>query len=90
MGQHVEGHCASVRMTVTKRLRSWRQPSPLLLCNTKAPNCRNKKAFKDLCHYAEWPKVADAVIKAYNRYRIVNEQDMREGMERYLGHHTDR
>src|SRR5712691_9813058 len=34
---------------------------PLLLCNTKAPNYRNKKAFKDLGHYSEWPKVADAV-----------------------------
>jgi hypothetical protein len=37
---------------------------PLLLCNTKAPNYRNKKAFKDLGHYSEWPKVADAVIEA--------------------------
>jgi hypothetical protein len=39
---------------------------PLLLCNTKAPNYRNKKAFKDLGHYSEWPKVADAVIEANN------------------------
>jgi len=29
------------------------------------PNCRKNKAFKDLDHYAEWPKVADAVIKAH-------------------------
>jgi hypothetical protein len=38
---------------------------PLLLCNTKVPNYRNKKAFKDLGHYSEWPKVADAVIEAH-------------------------
>jgi len=37
---------------------------PLLLCNTKVTNYRNKKAFKDLGHYSEWPKVADAVIEA--------------------------
>jgi hypothetical protein len=36
----------------------------LLLCNAKAPNCRKNKALKDLGHYSEWPKVADAVIKA--------------------------
>ena len=36
----------------------------LLLYNAKAPNCRKNKAFKDLGHYSEWPKVADAVIKA--------------------------
>ena len=38
----------------------------LLLCHAKAPNYRKKKAFKDLAYYAEWPKVADAVIKAEN------------------------
>ena len=38
---------------------------PLLhLCDAKAPHCRKNKAFKGLCHYSEWPKVADAVIKA--------------------------
>ncbi len=42
---------------------------PLLLCNTKAPNYRNKKAFKDLGHYSEWPKVADAVIEARCPFR---------------------
>jgi hypothetical protein len=36
----------------------------LLLYNPKAPNCRQNKAFKSLGHYAESPKVADAVIKA--------------------------
>jgi hypothetical protein len=36
----------------------------LLLCDAKAPNLRNNKAFKDLDHYSEWPKVADAVIEA--------------------------
>ncbi len=36
----------------------------LLLCDTKAPNYRKKKAFEDLDYYSEWPKVADAVIKA--------------------------
>jgi hypothetical protein len=36
----------------------------LLLCDAKAPNCRKNKAFKDLGHYSEWPKVADAVIEA--------------------------
>ena len=36
----------------------------LLLCDAKTPNCRKNKVFKDLGHYAEWPKVADAVIRA--------------------------
>jgi hypothetical protein len=36
----------------------------LLLCNTKAPNYSKNKAFNDLAHYSEWPKVAGAVIKA--------------------------
>jgi hypothetical protein len=36
----------------------------LLLCDAKAPNLRNNKAFRSLWHYFEWPKVADAVIKA--------------------------
>jgi len=36
----------------------------LLLCHAKAPNYGKKKAFKDLAYYSEWPKVADAVIKA--------------------------
>ena len=36
----------------------------LLLYNAKAPNCRKNKALNGLGHYAEWPKVADAVIKA--------------------------
>ena len=36
----------------------------LLLYDAKAPHCRKNKAFKGLGHYAEWPKVADAVIKA--------------------------
>jgi hypothetical protein len=36
----------------------------LFLCDEKAPNCRNNKCLKDLYRYSEWPKVADAVIKA--------------------------
>jgi hypothetical protein len=36
----------------------------LLLCNAEAPNSSNNKAFNDLAHYSEWPKVAGAVIKA--------------------------
>src|SRR5712692_6702711 len=36
----------------------------LLLCHAKAPNYWKNKAFNDLACYAEWPKVADAVIKA--------------------------
>jgi hypothetical protein len=36
----------------------------LLLGDAKALNCRKNKAFNDLDHYSEWPKVADAVIKA--------------------------
>jgi hypothetical protein len=36
----------------------------LLLYDAKAPNYRKNKAFKGLGHYSEWPKVADAVIKA--------------------------
>jgi hypothetical protein len=36
----------------------------LLLCNAKASNCGKNKAFKILGHYAEWTKMADAVIEA--------------------------
>ena len=36
----------------------------LFLYNAKAPNYRKNKVFKGLGHYSEWPKVADAVIKA--------------------------
>ena len=39
----------------------------LLLCNAKAPNYGKNKAFNDLAHYAEWPKVAGAVIKALSQ-----------------------
>mgnify|MGYP003693630659 CR=1 FL=1 len=49
--------------------RSWRRPPLLLLCDAKAPNYRKNKAFKDLGHYSEWPKVADAVIES--RIRII-------------------
>jgi hypothetical protein len=35
-----------------------------LLDDTKSPNCPKNKACNDLGHYAEWPKVADAVIEA--------------------------
>src|SRR3989442_9122600 len=38
----------------------------LLLCGTKVSNYRKNKEFNDLGHYSEWPKVADAVIKAKN------------------------
>ena len=36
----------------------------LFLCDANVPNYRKNKRFKDLGHYSEWPKVADAVIKA--------------------------
>jgi hypothetical protein len=36
----------------------------LLLYDAKAPNWRKNKVFKGLGQYAEWPKVADTVIKA--------------------------
>jgi hypothetical protein len=36
----------------------------LLLYDAKMPNYRKNKGLKDLGHYSEWPKVADAVIKA--------------------------
>jgi hypothetical protein len=39
----------------------------LLLGNAKAPNYSKNKAFNDLAHYSEWPKVAGAVIKAEMR-----------------------
>src|SRR5712691_13145432 len=48
-------------------------PPLLLLGDAKAPNCRKNKAFNDLGHYSEWPKVADAVIKAIG---AVAEQDV--------------
>jgi hypothetical protein len=36
----------------------------LLLYDAKAFSGRKNKAFKGLGHHAEWPKVADVVIKA--------------------------
>jgi hypothetical protein len=36
----------------------------LLLGDAKAHSYRKNKAFKDLVHSSEWPKVADAVIEA--------------------------
>jgi hypothetical protein len=36
----------------------------LFLGDKKVPNCRNNNRFKELDNYSEWPKVADAVIKA--------------------------
>jgi hypothetical protein len=36
----------------------------LFLYDAKAPHGRKNKGFKGLSHDAEWPKVADAVIKA--------------------------
>jgi hypothetical protein len=36
----------------------------LLLYDAKAPNCQKNKVFKGLGYYSEWPKVADAAIKA--------------------------
>ena len=36
----------------------------LLLYDAKAPNYGKNNGFKDLGHYSEWPKVADAVIEA--------------------------
>jgi hypothetical protein len=48
----------------------------LLLCNAKAPNYWKKKVFKDLAYSAEWPKVVDAVIKAF--------KDCTEGMNLFI------
>ena len=39
----------------------------LLLCNAKAPNYRKNNPLNGLGRYYEWPKVADAVIKAHPR-----------------------
>jgi hypothetical protein len=39
----------------------------LLLYDAKAPNCGKDNEFKDLGHCSEWPRVADAVIKANRR-----------------------
>jgi hypothetical protein len=36
----------------------------LFLCDAKVPSYRKNNGLKDLGHYSEWPKVADAVIKA--------------------------
>jgi hypothetical protein len=46
----------------------------LLLCDAKAPNCRKNKTFKDIGHYSEWPKVADAVIKACSKMPVLNSE----------------
>jgi hypothetical protein len=35
-----------------------------LLCNSKAPNYRENKVFKDFAYCSKWPKVADTVIEA--------------------------
>jgi hypothetical protein len=48
------------------RLRSCRRPPLLLLGDKKDPNYRNNNRLKGLGNYSEWPKVADAVIKAGN------------------------
>ena len=48
------------------RLRSCRRPPLLLLGDQKDPNYRNNNRLKGLGNYSEWPKVADAVIKAGN------------------------
>ena len=37
----------------------------LFLDDAKVPNCRKNNGFMDLGNYAEWPKVAGAVIKAH-------------------------
>jgi hypothetical protein len=48
---------------------------PLLLpCNAKAPNHRKNKAFKFFGHYAEWPKVAGAVIEGSNPIAFIRSQ----------------
>jgi hypothetical protein len=43
----------------------------LFLCDAKVPNYRKNKAFKGLGHYSEWPKVADAVIKAESNMSLI-------------------
>src|SRR2546428_4969588 len=42
----------------------------LLLYDARAPNCQKNKAFKELGHYSEWPKVADAVIQAEHSFNV--------------------
>ena len=36
----------------------------LFLDDANAPNCQKNNGFSDLDNYAEWPKVAGAVIQA--------------------------
>ena|SRR6266478_793594 len=44
---------------------------PLLFpCNVKAHNCLNNNGLNDLGHYSKWPKVADAVIEAFENNRL--------------------
>jgi hypothetical protein len=46
------------------RPRSWRRPPQQLIAQVEEPKSLRKWGFLDsLCH-SEWPKVADAVIKA--------------------------
>jgi hypothetical protein len=60
----LEHHASAERADgSTGGLRSWH--SLLLLRDAKAPNLGNNKAFRSLDYYFEWPKVADAVIKAH-------------------------
>jgi hypothetical protein len=59
----------------------------LLLCDAKAPNFRKNKAFKDLSHYAEWPKVADAVIEAVEGFSTAYIWQRRQGGNKQeIGH----
>src|SRR5712691_37302 len=57
----------------------------LLLYNAKAPNCRKNKALNGLGHYSEWPKVADAVIKAASALRKTRNQSMMKALHHPKG-----
>ena len=47
----------------------------LFLDDAKAPNCQKNNGFSDLGNYAEWPKVAGAVIQAYSRGKNLHGRD---------------
>src|SRR5215475_7876612 len=50
----------------------------LFLDDAKAPNCQKNNGFGDLGNYSEWPKVAGAVIQAFNRLCMQGQHDLEE------------
>ena len=51
------------------RPRSWRRPPQQPISQMKEPKCLRKWEFWDSPCHSEWPKVADAVIKAQDDIR---------------------